>query len=63
MKIKKRRFAEPIISFQIVLIPLMTFILLSVNDTIKPEMRWVWFLGLPLLVCLWFIINYRIEKK
>jgi len=62
MKIVKRKFVQPHSNVTLWLIPSCSYIGLKVANAINPNMEWVWWVAIPLLICAWGLINWKINK-
>jgi hypothetical protein len=59
MKIVKRDFANPAASITLWFIPTMTYTIQKLGGMQFNKYEWVWWVGIPALIALWFIINFK----
>jgi hypothetical protein len=62
MKIIKKDFASPILSLNIWMIPVLSYLIQKVGGVEFNEYEWVWWVGIPTLVLIWLVINFKIKK-
>jgi hypothetical protein len=62
MKIIKKDFASPILSLNIWMIPVLSYLIQKVGGVEFNEYEWVWWAGIPTLVLIWLVINFKIKK-
>lgn len=63
MKFKKRsEYISPLISLQIFLLPLLTYLIGKLNG-LNYDKEYIWWIIIPLLFLIWFFINYKIIKN
>ena len=62
MKIIKKDFASPILSLNIWMIPALSYLIQKVGGVGFNEYEWVWWAGIPTLVLIWLVINFKIKK-
>ena len=62
MKITKRKFVNPVATMNLWIIPTLAYTMQKVGGVQFNEYEWVWWIGIPSLVILWFFINFKIEK-
>mgnify|MGYP001295683504 CR=1 FL=1 len=63
MRIVKRKYAQPISTITIVLIPLFTYVLGKAGMLVYNEYEWVWWITIPTLFVLWLVINFKTKRK
>ena len=63
MKIIKRKSASPIQTMSIFVIPAMTYFIQSLMGIVNPNREWIWWVGIPTMVALWFVVNFKIKKQ
>ena len=64
MKIVKRdEWSDPKLSMVIWLIPTMGYLLNKIAGIIIPNREWLWFVTIPMLFMIWFMMNFVITKK
>jgi hypothetical protein len=63
MKIIKRKWARPIQTMSIFVIPAMTYFIQDFAGIINPDREWIWWVGIPTMVALWFVVNFKIKKQ
>ena len=62
MRIVKRSFAsQPIGSMTLWLIPTMSYILGKFGGT-NYQKEWIWWVIIPILILVWFLLNWKIKK-
>ena len=62
MKIIKREFAWPVATINIWFIPTLTYTMQKVGNTQFNEFEWLWWVAIPSMFVLWFVINFKIKK-
>lgn len=62
MKIVKRDFAQPLGSVTLWLIPTLSYLIQKVGGIQFNEYEYVWWIGIPVMVVLWGLINWKIKK-
>lgn len=63
MKITKRKSASPIQTMAIFVIPAMTYIFQNLMGIINPDREWIWWVAIPSMFVLWFVVNFKIKKQ
>jgi hypothetical protein len=63
MKIIKRKSASPIQTMSIFVIPAMTYFIQSLMGIVNPNREWIWWVAIPTMVALWFVVNFKIKKQ
>jgi hypothetical protein len=63
MRIVKRKYAQPISTITIVLIPLFTYVLGKAGMLVYNEYEWVWWITIPTLFVLWLVINFKTKRR
>jgi len=63
MKIIKRKSASPIQTMSIFVIPAMTYFIQSSMGIVNPNREWIWWVAIPTMVALWFVVNFKIKKQ
>jgi hypothetical protein len=61
MKIVKRNFANLAGSMAIWLIPTMSY-LIQKTGGIQFNREWIWWVGIPTLILVWLLLNFKIKK-
>ena len=62
MRIIKRKFVDPVVTMNLWIIPTLTYTIQKVGGVQFNEYEWVWWIGIPSLIILWFFMNFKIEK-
>ena len=63
MKIVKRKYAQPIATINIVLIPLFTYVIGKAGMMQYNEYEWIWWVTIPVLLILWLVINFKPKQR
>jgi hypothetical protein len=63
MKIIKRKSASPIQTMSIFVIPAMTYFIQSSMGIVNPNREWIWWVAIPTMIALWFVVNFKIKKQ
>jgi hypothetical protein len=63
MKIIKRELARPISTMSIFSISAMTYFIQDFVGIINPDKEWIWWVVIPTMVALWFVVNFKIKKQ
>jgi hypothetical protein len=63
MKIIKRKSASPIQTMSIFVIPTITYFIQSLMGIVNPNREWIWWVGIPTMAALWFVVNFKIKKQ
>lgn len=59
MKIVKRDFANPAASITLWFIPTVAYTIQKLEGMQFNEYEWLWWVSIPALVILWFMINFK----
>jgi hypothetical protein len=63
MKISKRHcWSSPIPTMNIWFIPTLSYLIQKVAGVQFNQYECVWWIGIPVLVVIWFFINFKIKK-
>lgn len=63
MKISKRHwYSSPGATMTIWFIPTMSYLIQKVGGVQFNQYECVWWIGIPVLVVIWFFINFKINK-
>ena len=62
MKITKRNFVNPLATMNLWIIPTWAYTMQKLGGVQFNEYEWVWWIGIPSLIILWFFINFKIES-
>ena len=62
MKIKTNPNFSPLGSSILFVMPSIMYLLLKLAGT-KMHNEWLWYISIPILIVVWFIINFRIVRN
>ncbi len=63
MMIKKRKGSNPIATSNLFLISVITYIFSKAGGVIYNNLEWIWWVAMPLLFIVWFILNFKISRR
>jgi len=62
MKIEKRGYHSPAATIQLWIIPIVFYLTQKIAGTKHNELEWLWWVLIPGMFTLWFLINWKIKK-
>jgi hypothetical protein len=64
MKITKRHwYSSPGLTVSIWLIPTLSYLIQKVGGVEFNQYEWVWWVVIPILIVIWFFINFKLNKS
>lgn len=64
MKVITRKGMCAICTSSVWWIPTITYLTFKfVGNNIKPEREWIWWVAIPTMFLVWFLINYKIKRN